>query len=78
MIADALDRAGEETGGELESARRLARRRRLGPWRAVDRQPGDPDAARAQHQKDLAALARAGFAFEIARAALDPDIESED
>jgi regulatory protein len=46
---------------ELEAATAFARRRRLGPFR--------PDAAsRAAHrQKDLAALARAGFSSAIAR-----------
>lgn len=45
---------------ELEAALRLAKRRRLGRFRAV---PADADQAR----KDMAALARAGFSFDIAR-----------
>ncbi|HUK09722.1 MAG TPA: RecX family transcriptional regulator [Stellaceae bacterium] len=59
-LADLAERA--ETG-ELASAAALVRRRRLGPYRA----PG----ARAEHrQKDLAALARAGFSLSTARQVL--------
>lgn len=56
----------DRAGAELEAAWRLARRRRLGPYRAAaDREP-----ARA---RDLAALARAGFDFATARAVVDAD-----
>jgi regulatory protein len=49
--------------GDLDAARRLARRRRLGPWRRRER---------ARHRsKDLAALGRAGFTLDIARAVID-------
>jgi regulatory protein len=51
----ALDRA---------AARTLARRRRLGPWR---RGPAGEDA----RGRDLAALARAGFSYGIAREVID-------
>lgn len=55
---------------ELEAAIAYARRRRLGRFRA------DP-ASRAEHrQKDLAAMARAGFAPALARRALaEPEAE---
>ena len=46
-----------------------ARRRRLGPWRATDQRP-------THRAKDLAALARAGFGYRVARlvvAADDPE-----
>jgi regulatory protein len=53
---------------ELEAARRYARRRRLGPYR------GD---ARAEcRDKDLAAMARAGFAGRIARQVIDSEREA--
>jgi regulatory protein len=59
----------EEAGGELAAAAALARRRRLGPYR--------PAGKRAElRQRDLAALARAGFNLAIARkvlAARDPE-----
>ena len=50
---------GDGAGGELAAACALARRRRLGPYRA------EPD-----RNKDLAAFARAGFSQEIARQVL--------
>jgi regulatory protein len=50
-------------GSDLEAARALARRRRLGPHR--------PEADReANRRKDLAALARAGFDHDVAVRAL--------
>ncbi|HET8726738.1 MAG TPA: regulatory protein RecX [Alphaproteobacteria bacterium] len=57
---------------ELRSAVRLARRRRLGPFR--------PDETRAGHKdRDLAALARAGFSFDVARRVIEaPDIAALD
>jgi regulatory protein len=59
-IAEALP---EEPDAEENAAHALARRRRLGPYRAEDRAPA--------REKDLAALARAGFSFEIARRVID-------
>ncbi len=51
----------------LTQARRLVARKRLGPFRAGATSPET-------RRKDLAALARAGFAFDIARRALEePD-----
>lgn len=59
---------------DLAAAAAFARRRRLGPYR--------PAAARAEHrQRDLAALGRAGFAYEIARRVIDaatPEVIAED
>jgi regulatory protein len=49
---------------ELEAAIAYARRRRLGRFRA------DPESRAANRQKDLAAMARAGFAPSLARRAL--------
>lgn len=48
---------------ELNAARKAARRKRLGPWSRGDRA--------ASRQKDLAAMARAGFAITVARAVID-------
>jgi regulatory protein len=59
-IAAAL--AGEPED-ELTAAHALARRRKLGPYRAGERA--------ASRERDLAALARGGFAFEIARRVID-------
>lgn len=70
LAKDALEAVDDEAGpgAELRAARALARRRRLGPFRK-----GGGEAERA---RDLAALARAGFTYEIARKALER--ESED
>jgi regulatory protein len=65
VAAQALCEVDRESGGdaELEAARAFVRRRRLGKFR--------PEAERAgRRNKDLAALARAGFGFDVARAAL--------
>ncbi len=62
LVDTAISTLRDETPGDLDltAAAHLARRRRLGPYR--------PAAAReANHDRDLAALARAGFGYEIAR-----------
>lgn len=52
---------------DLAAARRLARRRRLGPWRIKNR---------AVHRlRDLAALGRAGFNYEVAIKVVDGSCE---
>ena len=56
----------EDDAAELEAARALARRRRLGPWRG-------PAERAARREKDLAALARAGFGLDLARQVIDAD-----
>jgi regulatory protein len=62
LIAADRDRAE----GELEAARELVRRRRLGAFRPAEQ--------RLQfRRKDLAVLARAGFAFDVAAQALEVD-----
>jgi regulatory protein len=55
----------DEADLDLRAAVALARRRRLGPFRAT----GRPE----RRDRDLAALARAGFAFDIARRVIDAD-----
>jgi regulatory protein len=64
LIDETLERLDAEAGeGELAAACALVRRRRLGPYRP-------PGARAAHHQKDLAALARAGFGLDVARRVL--------
>ena len=58
--------AGEGDEAELQAAWALARRRRLGPWRG-------PAGRAARRQKDLAAMARAGFGLDHARQVIDAD-----
>ncbi|MEK9662937.1 MAG: RecX family transcriptional regulator, partial [Alphaproteobacteria bacterium] len=51
---------------DLDAAIRFARRRRLGPWR--------PDEKREERrERDLAALARAGFSYSLAHRIVDAD-----
>ncbi|EME67962.1 hypothetical protein H261_20869 [Paramagnetospirillum caucaseum] len=58
--------AGQEPDSELQAAFTLARRRRLGPYRPADK--------RAEFRaKDLAALGRAGFSWETARAVVEAE-----
>ncbi len=68
-IDAALAHLGEETANpDLAAAVALARRRRLGPWRGAE--------GRAERrEKDLAALARAGFSYDTARAVIDAESE---
>jgi len=66
----AIRSADEESGVEepdLAAARRLAQRRRLGPWRAKHRAE--------YRMKDIAALGRAGFSYDIARSVIDGEME---
>jgi len=69
-IAAALDLARHDGVDDLTAAHAYAKRRRLGPHR--------PASERAERrQKDLAAMARAGFSFDLARRALDADPEAD-
>ncbi len=56
-------RRESEPGAELEAARAYVRKRRLGPHRS-------PETRDEFRHKDLAALARQGFSFDIAKQAL--------
>ena len=64
----ALESLDEDVEGDLNltAALALARRRRLGPYRLPEKRVEFRD-------KDLAALGRAGFAYDIARRVVDAD-----
>lgn len=64
-IAAALD--GGEEDDEEKAAHAFARRRKLGPYRAGERAP--------HRDRDLAALGRAGFRFDVARRVIDGERE---
>ena len=64
-ITDTLDAAVEDAGGEFAAACRFARRRRLGPYREAERSE--------RRNRDLAALARAGFPLDLARRVVDAE-----
>lgn len=67
----AVDRlCAEYQEPELEAAWRYARRRRIGPYR------GESDTRAECRDKDLAAMARAGFAGRIARQVIDSEREA--
>ncbi|WP_417795151.1 regulatory protein RecX [Terasakiella pusilla] len=68
-IAHALNALSEETQSEnleRDAAIALARRRRLGPWRLPEKREDFKD-------KDLGALARAGFSYDLARDIIEAD-----
>ena len=55
---------------EFSAARNYARRRRFGPWRPADERE-------ARRERDLAAMARAGFSYSMAQRVIDaPDIDA--
>jgi regulatory protein len=71
LISETVDRLHEEEGGDLAAAAAFARRRRLGPFRtAAAGRSGGGAGDTARPGKELAAMARAGFAFDVARRVL--------
>ena len=62
-VAAALANLDAEALSDRDAAWALARRRRLGPYRRIDR--------KAFREKDLQAIARAGFSFSLAREVVD-------
>ncbi|MBX9934587.1 MAG: RecX family transcriptional regulator [Methylobacterium sp.] len=77
IVAAALERerdAAEEGDGaaiEEDAARAYARRRRLGPWR-------QPHLRSQQRDRDLAAMARAGFPYSLASRIVDAEPAADD
>ena len=76
VIAEALaSLAGDVAEPEVTAAAALARRRRLGPFR----RPGEREEKR---EKDLAALARIGFSYAVARRVIEApspeDLENDE
>ena len=66
-VAAALAALADDGGdAELRAAVNLARRRRLGPFRATKGRP-----AKGEREKALAALARAGFSYDVAKRVID-------
>lgn len=71
IIAEALETDGDPEEIELKAALMLAKKKRLGPYRA-----GETDAAR--HKKDIAAMARAGFSLTHIRKILGGEVPDEE
>lgn len=65
-IAAALESVAEEGMGDFEAAARYVRRRRIGPYRP-------PEKREANRDRDVAALARQGFSFDIASKVVDAE-----
>lgn len=77
VLDDVKNAAGDEAGEDAldrAAAIRFARRRRLGPF--AQNQPSDKEARQAAHRKALAAFARAGFSYDIARDVLAAEDET--
>ncbi len=66
LAETALTDTGEDAA--LEAALAYARRRRLGPF---SEKPDTHDEIRVQNKKHLAALARAGFTYDVARRVME-------
>lgn len=68
MEAERAEAEHDPAAVEAEAALAYAKRRRLGPFRP-------PEARAAHRERDLAALARAGFSYVLARRTLDADLD---
>jgi regulatory protein len=68
MAAERAEAAEDPAAIEAEAARAYAKRRRLGPFRP-------PETRAAHRERDLAALARAGFPYALARRTLEAEDE---
>ncbi|MEQ8666861.1 MAG: regulatory protein RecX [Rhodospirillales bacterium] len=67
IIDDALQSLGDDIGDlNMAAAVRYARRRRLGVYR-------NPESRAERREKDLAAMARAGFGYDTARRIVDAE-----
>jgi regulatory protein len=62
---------GEADAIEAQAARAYAKRRRIGPFR----RPGTREAHR---DRDLGAMARAGFPYGLARATIEAEEETDE
>ena len=73
LVADAMAAerdAAEGADTEEAAAAAYAKRRRLGPWRR-------PDTREAHRDRDLAAMARAGFPYGLARRIVERETADE-
>ncbi len=63
---------------ELQSARTLVRKKRIGPHRPPLRTPNNPEDLMKLQQKELGRMARAGFSFEISKRVLNEKEEDNE
>jgi regulatory protein len=71
-LADEVLGAEAREDDDLVAACRYARRRRIGPYRAGDGERGE------RRERDLAALAQAGFSLEVALRVVDAAVTAQD
>ena len=72
LIAHALAEADENcNGGDMQAAIRFAQRRRLGPFAKRQSTHHQRRDAHQRKKRDLSAMARAGFSWEISQRVLD-------
>ena len=78
VIDQALDTLTDETPyPELAAAVTFARKKRLGPYRRPDTDDRDEEEVRKRREKEMAAMARAGFGYEMVRKVIEAEnIES--
>ncbi|MBD1545797.1 regulatory protein RecX [Roseibium aggregatum] len=67
LIATVVD---QDNTSDLEAAQTYARRRKLGPWRTRGQREE-------RREKDMAALCRAGYSYDIARKVIDAADDGE-
>ncbi|MGB0682610.1 MAG: regulatory protein RecX [Magnetovibrionaceae bacterium] len=71
-VSGALDNLEEEVpNADFQAAVALARRRGLGPWRL------DPETRSLRRDRDMAALARAGFDYSVIRKIMEAETPDE-
>lgn len=75
MVEAAMETERAEADPEVDheevAARAYAKRRRLGPWRR-------PETREAHRDRDLAAMARAGFGYALGRRTIEADPDRDD
>lgn len=79
IAQEALTYVDAEKGAEnpeLEAARTFARKKRLGPFRKNETSR-DEEYLRKQRQRDLASMARAGFAYDLALKVLETGFDED-
>lgn len=60
----------DSSDSDLDAARRFVQKKKIGRWRPLEKQ-------KECFKKDLAAMARAGFSFDVAKQALETDDDGE-
>lgn len=70
LIKDIINKESDNINNDLENAKKLVKKKKLGKFRSIEKQ-------KEFFKKDLACLARAGFSYETAIKALETEEEME-